>query len=130
MPLHPTVYAELLSEKIKKYSTAVWLVNTGWTGGPAGVGSRMKLSHTRRMVNAILNGELDDVEYVEEPFFGLMIPNAIPDVPTNVVNPRNTWADKSAYDVKAKQLADMYRSNFKQFEDRANAAILSGAPLA
>ena len=130
MPLHPTVYAELLAEKIRKYGSAVWLVNTGWTGGAYSTGKRMSLKYTRRMVNAVLNGELNDVEFEEEPFFGLMIPTSVPDVPSEILNPRATWADKDAYAEKAKSLATMFRKNFKQFEDRANADILAGAPPA
>jgi phosphoenolpyruvate carboxykinase (ATP) len=128
MPLHPTVYAELLAEKIKEHGSQVWLVNTGWTGGPHGVGSRMKLSYTRRMVNAALDGELDDVEFVEEPFFGLMVPTSVPDVPDEVLNPKATWEDKAAYDEKAKALAAMFKKNFEQFKDRASEDILSGGP--
>ncbi|MGJ3238268.1 MAG: phosphoenolpyruvate carboxykinase (ATP) [Anaerolineae bacterium] len=130
MPLHPTVYAELLAQKIQEYGSAVWLVNTGWTGGPHGVGSRMKLGYTRRMINTILNGELDDVEFVEEPFFGLMIPTSVPDVPSEILNPRETWSDPSAYDEKAKALADMFRKNFEQFVERASEDILAGGPKA
>ena len=130
MPLHPTVYAELLAEKITKHGSAVWLVNTGWTGGAYGVGNRMKLKYTRRMINAALNGELDDVEFTEEPFFGLMIPSSIADVPDEILNPRDTWADKDAYDEKAKALAGMFRENFKEFEDRASEDILAGGPKA
>lgn len=130
MPLHPTVYAELLAEKIKEHGSAVWLVNTGWTGGPYGIGSRMKLKYTRRMVNAALNGELDDVEFVEEPFFGLMIPTSVPDVPDDILDPRATWDDPAAYDEKAKALAAMFRENFKEFEDRASEDLLSGGPKA
>jgi len=128
MPLHPTVYAELLAKKIKQHGSAVWLVNTGWTGGPYGVGQRMKLTYTRRMVNAALNGELDDVEFEEEPFFGLMVPTSVPDVPKNVLNPRHTWDDTTAYDAKAQALAAMFRENFKQFADRATDDILAGGP--
>jgi len=130
MPLHPTVYAELLAEKIKEHGSAVWLVNTGWTGGEYGTGSRMKLRYTRRMVNAALDGELDNVEFTEEPFFGLMIPTSVPDVPAELLDPRNTWDDKDAYDAKAKALAAMFRENFKEFADRASEDILSGAPKA
>lgn len=130
MPLHPTVYAELLAEKIKEHGSTVWLVNTGWTGGPYGVGNRMKLSYTRRMVNAALSGELDDVEFVEESYFGLQIPTHVPDVPDEVLNPRDTWSDKDAYDAKAKSLANMFRENFEQFKDRASEGILAGAPKA
>jgi phosphoenolpyruvate carboxykinase (ATP) len=130
MPLHPTVYAELLAGKIKKHGTQVWLINTGWTGGPHGVGKRMSLKHTRRIVNAALNGELDDVEYEEEPFFGLMVPTTVPDVPSEILDPRNTWADKNAYDDKARSLAAMFRKNFAQFEDQASEDILAGGPKA
>jgi len=130
MPLHPTVYAELLAKKIKEHGSQVWLINTGWTGGPHGVGSRMSLKHTRRIVNAALNGELDDVEYEEEPFFGLMVPTSVPDVPDEVLNPRKTWTDKDAYDAKAKSLAEMFRKNFEQFKDQASDDILTGAPKA
>lgn len=128
IPLHPTIYAELLAEKIKKHSSAVWLVNTGWTGGPYGVGTRMKLSYTRRMVNAALAGELNEVDFEEEPFFGLMIPTHVPDVPDNILNPRNTWADKNAYDERAKALATMFKKNFEQFADRASEDIIAGGP--
>jgi phosphoenolpyruvate carboxykinase (ATP) len=130
MPLHPTVYAELLAKKIRKHNAAVWLVNTGWTGGAYGTGSRMKLSYTRRMIDAILNGELDDVEFEEEPFFGLMIPTRVPDVPRKILNPSATWADKNAYDEKAKQLAKMFRKNFEKFTDKASPDILVGGPKA
>lgn len=130
MPLHPTIYAELLAEKIKKHGSAVWLINTGWTGGAYGTGERMKLRYTRRMVNAALNGELDDVEFVEEPFFGLMIPTSVPDVPSHILDPRRTWDDKEAYDAKAKSLAAMFRDNFKQFAEQANDDILAGEPRA
>ncbi len=130
MPLHPTVYAKLLAEKIKRHNVKVWLVNTGWTGGPYGVGERMKLKYTRRMVNAALNGELDGVEFVEEPFFGLMIPTTVPDVPDELLNPRNTWADPEAYDAKARELAEMFRKNFENFADQADPEILSGGPKA
>jgi phosphoenolpyruvate carboxykinase (ATP) len=131
MPLHPTVYAELLETKIKEHNSAVWIINTGWQGEPGTDESkRMKLAYTRRMVNAALNGELDDVEYEEEPYFGLMVPTSIPDVPDEILNPVNAWANKDAYAAKAKQLADMFRENFKQFEDQASANILSGGPKA
>lgn len=128
MPLHPAVYAEMLAEKMKEHGASAWLVNTGWTGGVYGVGSRMKLPYTRRMVNAALSGELDNVEFEEEPFFGLMIPTSAPDVPDEILNPRNTWSDKAAYDGKAKELADMFRENFKVFEEGSSEAILSGGP--
>jgi phosphoenolpyruvate carboxykinase (ATP) len=128
MPLHPTVYAELLAEKIQQHGSAVWLINTGWTGGPYGVGERMSLPYTRAIVNAVLDGALDDVNFEEEPFFGLMIPTSVPGVPDEVLNPRNTWSDQAAYDEKAKSLAAMFHKNFEDFKDRASADILSGGP--
>ncbi len=128
MPLHPTVYAELLAKKIKEHNSAVWLINTGWTGGVYGVGNRMKLSYTRRMVNAALAGELNNVEFKEEPFFGLMIPTSMPDVPAEILDPRSTWSDGAAYDAKAKELAEMFKANFEQFKDQASEDILMGGP--
>jgi len=129
MPLHPTVYAELLAKKIKEHGSKVWLINTGWQGNPAtGDSKRMSLKYTRRMVNAALNGELDDVEYTEEPYFCLMVPTEVPDVPSDVLNPVNAWADKDAYEAKARELAAMFKDNFKAFEDGASDDILSGGP--
>lgn len=128
MPLRPGIYAELLGEKIQKHGAKVWLVNTGWTGGPYGVGNRMKLAYTRRMITAALNGELDDVPMVEEPFFGLSIPQAIQDVPSEVLNPRNTWSDKDAYDAQAQRLVGMFKENFKQFEENVSNEIKAAGP--
>lgn len=130
MPLHPTVYAEMLAEKIKQHGSNVWLINTGWSGGAYGTGSRIKLKYTRRMVHAALEGELDNVEFVEEPYFGLHIPTAIEGVPDEILNPSETWADKAAYVEKAKQLAGMFRKNFEQFADRASDDILNAGPKA
>ena len=126
--MHPTVYARLLAKRIQENDSRVWLVNTGWSGGPYGVGSRMKLAYTRAMVNAALAGKLDDAEYVEDPFFGLMIPTSVPNVPAEVLNPRDTWADKTAYDDKARALAAMFHKNFEQFESEAGPEILAGGP--
>lgn len=128
MPLRPGIYAELLGEKIKKHGSKVWLINTGWTGGPYGVGNRMKLAYTRHMVAAALNGELDDVPMVEEPFFGLSIPRAIQGVPSEVLNPRNTWSDKDAYDAQAQRLVGMFKENFKQFEENVSNEIKAAGP--
>ncbi|CAG0955317.1 partial phosphoenolpyruvate carboxykinase (ATP), partial [Anaerolineae bacterium] len=130
MPLHPTVYAELLAEKIREHGSNVWLINTGWSGGPYGVGSRIDLPHTRRMIHAALEGELDKAEFVEEPFFGLHIPKAIQGVPSKVLNPRDTWADPTAYDAKARELAAMFRKNFEKFADRASEAVKNAGPKA
>ncbi|WP_029034032.1 phosphoenolpyruvate carboxykinase (ATP) [Salinimicrobium terrae] len=128
MPLHPTRYAEMLSAKMKENNVNVWLVNTGWTGGPHGVGSRMKLRYTREMISSALEGKLDDVEYVEHPVFGLQMPVECENVPSKVLNPRNTWKEKEAYDQKANQLANFFQQNFEKFEKQANKEILSGAP--
>jgi phosphoenolpyruvate carboxykinase (ATP) len=128
MPLHPTKYAEMLSEKMQDAGVNVWLVNTGWTGGPYGTGKRMKLRYTRAMITAALQGELDDVSYRVHPIFGLNIPQECPNVPSEVLNPKETWADKNAYDHKAKQLAQSFKDNFEQFADYANDEIMAGAP--
>ena len=128
MVLHPSVYAKLLGDKIKKHGVKCWLVNTGWSGGPYGVGSRMKISYTRAMLNAALNGELDNVETFEDPFFGLNVPTSIKDVPSEVLNPRNTWADKSKYDETAKKLVNMFHENFKAFEADTSEAIKKAGP--
>jgi phosphoenolpyruvate carboxykinase (ATP) len=128
MPLQPSVYAHLLGDKLAEHGVQVWLINTGWTGGPHGTGSRMKLSHTRRMVTAALRGELDGVTTVEEPFFGLQVPQHVPDVPDEVLMPRNTWADKDAYDAQAAKLVGMFNENFKQFEDSVSEDVRAAAP--
>ena len=128
MPLHPGEYAKLLGEKIDKHDVKVWLINTGWTGGPFGVGSRMKLAFTRKMVSAALNGELDDVETFTEPYFGLAIPKEIAGVPSEVLNPRDTWEDKEAYDKQATRLVGMFIENFKQFEDGVPQAVIDAGP--
>lgn len=128
MPLHPGVYAKLLGDKIDKHGAKVWLVNTGWTGGPYGEGSRMKLAHTRRMVAAALNGELDEVETQADPIFGLQVPVRIEGVPDAVLVPRNTWADTAAYDRQATKLAQMFVDNFRQFEDGVSEEIKAAGP--
>lgn len=130
MPLHPTVYAELLAKKIEEHGSDVWLVNTGWTGGPYGVGSRMKLSYTRQMINMALAGELAKVEFEEEPFFGFLIPKSVPGVPVEVLNPRETWADKAAYDAQAKHLVGLFRANFEKYADHSSEMILAAGPKA
>ena len=129
MPLHPAKYAEMLSEKMSKHNVNVWLVNTGWTGGSYGVGSRMKLKHTRAMINAALDGKLDNVDYITHPIFKLSMPTVCENVPTEVLNPRNTWSDKTAYDEKAKHLAKQFHDNFETFRSGANEKILNGAPI-
>jgi phosphoenolpyruvate carboxykinase (ATP) len=129
MPLHPTVYAELLAEKIRAHNSNVWLVNTGWTGGPYGTGHRMKLAYTRKMLSEALSGNLDYIEYSEDPIFGLSIPSKITGIPSDILNPRNTWSHKEAYDKKASQLADMFSENFLQFKKQAAKEILEAGPV-
>jgi phosphoenolpyruvate carboxykinase (ATP) len=130
MPLHPTKYAEMLSKKIKDANVKVWLINTGWTGGPYGTGSRMKLKYTRAMITAALNGELNDVEYKNHAVFGISIPQSCPEVPSEILNPRNTWEDKDMYDTKSAELGQKFKANFAKFEEFANAEIMAGAPQA
>jgi phosphoenolpyruvate carboxykinase (ATP) len=130
MPLHPATYAEMLIAKMKAAGVNVWLINTGWTGGPYGTGSRMKLKYTRAMITAALNGDLDSVAYKHDPFFGLAVPQSCPNVPVEVLNPKDTWADKNAYDKKAKELASQFKNNFTKFESFSNEEIMHGAPLA
>ena len=115
MILDPTVYADLLGKKIARHDAKVWLVNTGWSGGPYGVGKRMKLPHTRAMIAAILEGKLDDVGYEPHPVFGVKIPQSCPGVPAEVLNPKNTWSDAGGYDAKALELAKLFAANFEQF---------------
>lgn len=128
MPLHPGVYADLLGKKIDQHGTKVWLVNTGWTGGPYGVGSRMKLAYTRRMVSAILNGELGEVEYLTDPFFGLNIPTHLEGIPNHILQPRQTWQSGEAYDSQARKLAGMFRKNFAQFEAGVTSEVVAAGP--
>lgn len=125
---HPSVYAKLLGEKIENHQVNCWLVNTGWTGGPYGVGSRMKISYTRKMVDELLSGSLKDVVYETDPVFGLRIPQSCPGVPEEVLNPRNTWKDPAAYDQQAQKLAAMFQENFKQFADGVPAEVLDAGP--
>lgn len=127
MPLHPSVYAKMLGEKIKKHDAKCWLVNTGWTGGAYGVGHRISIKHTRALLNAALEGKLDNVEFVIDPFFGLSIPTVCEGVPSEILNPKNTWANKAEYDEKAIALAKSFVDNFKQYaeyvDDSVNAAV-------
>jgi phosphoenolpyruvate carboxykinase (ATP) len=124
----PTKYADMLGEKLRKHDSQVWLVNTGWTGGAFGEGKRMKLSHTRAMVRAALTGALAKADYETDPVFGLSIPTRIESVPDEVLKPRGTWSDGSAYDAQAKKLADMFRSNFEQFEQHVDDAVRGAGP--
>lgn len=128
LPLHPTKYAEMLGEKMDENDVNVWLINTGWSGGAYGEGKRMKLSYTRSMITAALNGELDNVAYTEHEVFGLSMPNECPNVPSDLLHPRNTWRDTSAYDGKANELAQKFNANFKKYEAFANQEIINAAP--
>jgi phosphoenolpyruvate carboxykinase (ATP) len=128
LPLHPTKYAELLGKKLEESKVNVWLVNTGWSGGPYGVGSRIKLAYTRALISAALNGELNNVDYKVSPVFGLQTPISCPNVPSEILYPRNVWPDKELFDQKANELAQRFINNFEQFADYANAEILSAAP--
>jgi len=128
LPLHPTFYAEMVGEKIEKFNPHIWLINTGWTGGPYGVGSRMKLSYTRAMITAALKGELDHGSYDTHEIFGLHFPAHCPGVPSDVLNPRNTWADPAEYDRKAADLARMFVENFSKYSSKASEEILNAAP--
>jgi phosphoenolpyruvate carboxykinase (ATP) len=128
MPLHPTVYAEMLSQKMKGANVAVWLVNTGWSGGAYGDGKRMNLAHTRAMIKAAMTGDLNKVDYKEHEVFGVGIPSQCPGVPSEILDPRNTWHDKNAYDEKATFLANAFMKNFEKFSNYANEEILAGGP--
>ncbi|EPY09203.1 phosphoenolpyruvate carboxykinase [Paenibacillus alvei TS-15] len=127
LPLRPDVYAKMLGDKITKYGVKVYLVNTGWSGGPYGIGERMNLSYTRAMVKAIMNGSIEKAAFTSHPVFGMLIPDAVPFIPHELLNPRNMWADKSAYDCKAKQLAEIFAHNFEiKFSDVAESIKLAG----
>jgi phosphoenolpyruvate carboxykinase (ATP) len=130
MPLHPQRYAQLLGDRIENHNAKVWLINTGWTGGPYGIGQRMPIPHTRAMVNAVLDGKLDDVPMRKDPIFGVEIPTQVPDVPDDILFPRDTWRDQAAYDAQALKLAGMFRENFKKYADQVSDQILAAAPKA
>jgi phosphoenolpyruvate carboxykinase (ATP) len=127
---HPTKYAELLADKLRKHGAQTWLVNTGWSGGGHGVGSRMKLKFTRAIIDAIHSGALDKVATVVDPVFGVAVPTECPGVPAEVLVPKNTWADKAAYDVQAKKVATLFRENFKKYESHASEDVRAAAPKA
>lgn len=130
LPLHPGRYAEMLGQKMQENNVQVWMINTGWTGGPYGVGSRMKLKYTRAMISAALEGKLDDVELHPHSVFGVAIPASCPGVPTEVLDPRSTWADPVAYDEKATYLAGLFVKNFEKYAAGVTPEILAAAPKA
>jgi len=127
---HPMKYAELLAEKMKKHDVNVWLINTGWTGGPYGVGKRFSLKYTRAIVDAALDGSLDNVPFEHVPVINLSVPTTCPNVPSEVLVPRNTWTDKAAYDATAKKLAGMFAKNFTKYADKATAEVIAAGPQA
>ena len=128
MALPPTVYANLLGEKIAAHGVNVWLVNTGWSGGPYGVGQRLAIGHTRALVHAALDGSLSQAPMITEPLFGLAVPTQCPGVPAEILTPRNTWNDKAAYDNQAKKLAGMFATNFKTFADQVTEEVRQAGP--
>jgi len=128
MALHPFAYASLLYEKVTAHKVDCWLINTGWTGGPYGVGQRMKIAYTRAMVNAALEGKLKDVPVTPHPIFKIGVPERCPDVPPEILNPRNTWPDRRAYDEQATKLARKFRENFAQFEKDVTDEVRAAAP--
>ncbi|MDX6510703.1 MAG: phosphoenolpyruvate carboxykinase [Gaiellaceae bacterium] len=128
LPQHPVVYARMLGQKLDRHQPGVWLVNTGWTGGPFGQGERMPIAATRALLRAALDGELDAVEFREDPVFGLRVPVEVPDVDAKLLDPRSTWADPDAYDRKARELARMFRDNFEQFAEVAGEKITAAGP--
>jgi len=125
---HPTVYAEMLAEKMRTHTARVWLVNTGWAGGGYGVGSRIKLRYTRAIIDAIHDGSLAEVATVQDPVFGVAVPTSCPGVPSELLHPRQAWADKAAYDATAAKLAGLFSTNFAKYADRASAEIKAAGP--
>ena len=128
MPLHPTKYAEMLGKKIEETKVKVWLINTGWSGGGYGVGSRIKLKYTRAMISAALNGGFDKVDFHKQEVFGLEIPSSCEGIDENILNPKDTWEDKQYYDKQASKLASAFVKNFEKFSEYANAEIMAAAP--
>jgi phosphoenolpyruvate carboxykinase (ATP) len=129
LPRHPGVYAELLMDRLEHYDVPVWLVNTGWTGGPYGVGERMNINHTRNMVRAALSGALRDVPTTVDPVFRVAVPTAVPGVPPEVLIPRETWTDPAAYDTAANKIANMFHANFEAYADGVSKAIRNAGPV-
>lgn len=129
MPMHPGVYADLLSDKMAEHGATAWLINTGWSGGAYGEGSRMKIKYTRAMLNAALNGDLDNVEFVVDKRFGFEIPTSCTDVPDEVLIPRNTWSDSEKYDATADKLAQMFNDNFARYSEGVSDDVNASAPI-
>ena len=128
LPLHPNVYAKMLGEKIRLHRPSVWLINTGWTAGPYGEGHRIPIPYTRAMVSAALEQKIPTDGATTDPVFGLSIPSSVPDVPDDVLRPRKSWSDPAAYDRQAAHLAEMFRENFKRYEDEVSEEVRGAAP--
>ena len=128
MPLHPDVYAQLLKKKIKEHNVDCWLVNTGWIGGPYGVGNRISIKYTRTLLNAALDGKLAKVPFITDPVFGFQIPTQCEGVPSEILNPMNLWQDKEAYMKKYEELAEAFVENFKKSADGVSQEVLAAAP--
>ncbi|MBV9987494.1 MAG: phosphoenolpyruvate carboxykinase (ATP) [Chitinophagaceae bacterium] len=128
LPLHPGQYAAMLGKKMREHEVNVWMVNTGWSGGPYGIGKRMKLSYTRAMISAALEGKLDGVDYQSHPVFGVQMPTSCPGVPAEILDPRSTWADPAAYDAKSKDLALQFIRNFEKYASGVSEEVLEAAP--
>jgi phosphoenolpyruvate carboxykinase (ATP) len=128
LPLHATRYAEMLAERLRKHRSDVWLINTGWTGGPYGQGSRIKLGHTRAMVRAALGGELAEVSFTPDPVFGVLVPHHCPGVPVELLQPRNTWKSPAEYDARARQLAGLFQANFKDYAAKVSEVVRQAGP--
>jgi phosphoenolpyruvate carboxykinase (ATP) len=128
MPMHPGVYADLLSDKMAEHGATAWLINTGWSGGSYGVGNRMKIKFTRAMLNAALDGDLDDVAYATDARFGFEVPTSCPNVPTEILQPRGTWDDSAAFDLTADKLASMFLDNFNRYAAGVSDDVNAAAP--
>jgi phosphoenolpyruvate carboxykinase (ATP) len=129
LPLHPSVYGELLGEKIRTHNAKVWLVNTGWTGGPYGVGERIPIPYTRAMVKAALKGDLDGVPMRTDPYFGVSVPLQVPDVPDELLDPCHTWPDEEAYDQKARELAAKFKEGFNAYAGLVTPEVAGAGPI-
>ncbi|MDI6740987.1 MAG: phosphoenolpyruvate carboxykinase (ATP), partial [Candidatus Edwardsbacteria bacterium] len=130
MPLHPTKYAAMLAERLDSHKANCWLVNTGWSGGPVGTGSRMKIAITRALLTAALEGKLEKSKFTSDPIFNLLVPDGCEGVPADVLTPKSTWKDKAAYDKKAKELAGMFVKNFEQYKAYAGPEVIAAGPRA
>ena len=128
LPLHPSVYGNMLKDLIAKHNVDCWLVNTGWTGGKFGVGSRMPIKATRALLDAALAGDLKGMPMRTDPYFGFQVPTAVPGIDSKLLNPRETWGDKAEFDQTARSLADMFNKNFARFETHVDADVKAAAP--